>query len=396
MNPQNGSNNNSAFDLSDSSAHSSDANLGKGDNELTQELEGKRTKNVLFGLLFGFLGVLIVAGFFVADPLGLIGSDDDAERDNTEVVATDQSGETEEEDVVTVDPNEPVLEQEWWQEEETKYPVMVEDWTTKSYSEYLSEDALGENGEDGEGNEGEEGTEGEDPSTGNNPDDRNQLYPRDDVPESVESLNEYIAGSTIGSHLESGANALPSEAAGYTSDFSKMVLSDGSLNPMFSAWTKETFNVELQKSITRFINPEFGGWASAQYSSWPRSNDSVLVNRMADMFTADYLTEHEGDPVSSYLPIFADWNNNDYGMGDVLLNPGPRWFGVVQDATLDFNRDSETGKYTAKVVANVKYTAWTQDQSKVEKFGTLTLNVVQPTSQRTHYLVFDQADLNME
>lgn len=175
-----------------------------------------------------------------------------------------------------------------------------------------------------------------------------------------------------------------------------MVLADGSFNPMYSAWTKETFHVELQKSITRFINPEFGGWTGAQYSSWPRSNDSVLVNRMADMFTADYLTENEGKPVSSYLPLFADWNNNDYGLGDTLLNPGPRWYGVLQNATITFDKDEETRAYTAKVVADVKYTAWTKDQSKVERNGTLTLNVVQPKSQRTHYLVFDRADLKME
>lgn len=207
------------------------------------------------------------------------------------------------------------------------------------------------------------------------------------------ALNKAVIDSLYGTEIGTQANTLPSEAAGYTSDKSQEKLPDGTLNPMYSAWTREAYESWLGKATERMINPTFGDWQPAQYSWY--FNDKTpkdVLGPFTDLFTPDLLNKFESDPSSS--PIWADWNKNDYGMKGQLLDSGPRWYGQItsSESTFDYNLEKQT--YTANVKINVQYTAWTQSQQKVQKNGVITLKIAQP-DYGTGFVISD-ANFKME
>lgn len=211
-------------------------------------------------------------------------------------------------------------------------------------------------------------------------------------------LRQSIVETYAGSGLASSSGTLPSEAAGYTSDQSKKMNEDGSLNPAYSFWTSESFVAEVGEYTERLINPVFGGWDLYQYSAYPASQ-FFDVNLLADMFTSDWRIENADKPYSEYVPVMADWTGNDYGMGDVLLESGSRWIGEVTSSTTEFTFNPEEEQYTAVMVANIKYTAWTKDQGKLEKTGTLTLNLVPNLNQLNesgHKVLISSASLKVD
>lgn len=189
-----------------------------------------------------------------------------------------------------------------------------------------------------------------------------------------DEMNQEILKQVSDTSIGTSANTLPSESAGYTSNTELETLPDGSINPDFSYWTLETYSAEVGSYIERLINPTFGGWSSAQYASSP-ANKSLNYDELADMFTSDWLIANADKPYSEYMPVFADWNGNNYGM-DNLLETGPRWYGEVVDSTSEFVFDDEKEQYTVDLTANIKFTAWGKDESKLEKTGTLTLKLV--------------------
>lgn len=180
-------------------------------------------------------------------------------------------------------------------------------------------------------------------------------------------------GSTTS--LGSSANILPSENSGYTSDDSKVEV-DGGLNPYYSYWTAEVFTSEAGEHIERLLNPTFGDWSRVQYSSYPGNKNLEFDSKIKDMFTNNWVNKNKDKKYSEYVPILADWKGNDYGMGDKLLSSGPRWYGEITDSTYDFKFSEDTQQYTVDVKSDVKFIAWSKDQSKLEKTGTLTLTFV--------------------
>lgn len=190
-----------------------------------------------------------------------------------------------------------------------------------------------------------------------------------------EEIKSALVASYAESELFSTSNTLPSEASGYTADANNELLEDGTLNPMYSYWTAESFQVETAEYIERLLNPVFGGWDLYQYSAYPASH-AFDVTTIEDMFTNNWRSANIDKPYAEYIPVFADWGGNDYGMGDVLLTSGTRWFGQVTNSNTNFVYNDEIQQYNVTMTANVKFTAWAKDQSKLEKTGTLTLNLV--------------------
>lgn len=171
------------------------------------------------------------------------------------------------------------------------------------------------------------------------------------------------------------ATLLPSEAAGFTSDVSKEYLDDGTINPDFSYWTAEVYQAEVTSHVERLLNPTYGGWSKFQYPAYP-GNSSFELNTVSDMFTTRYLNENSENPFSDYIPVYADWNGDNYGGENQLLESGPRWYGTLDTVSSDFTYDDATQQYTVKYAADVTFTAWTTDESKLEKKGKLELTFV--------------------
>ena len=171
------------------------------------------------------------------------------------------------------------------------------------------------------------------------------------------------------------ATLLPSESAGFTSDVSKEYLNDGTINPDFSYWTAEVYQAEVTSHVERLLNPTYGGWSKFQYPAYP-GNSSFELNTVSDMFTTRYLNENSENPFSDYIPVYADWNGDNYGGENQLLESGPRWYGTLDTVSSDFTYDDATQQYTVKYAADVTFTAWTTDESKLEKKGKLELTFV--------------------
>lgn len=194
------------------------------------------------------------------------------------------------------------------------------------------------------------------------------------------------------------ANRLPSEAGGYTNDTAKATLADGSPNPMYSYWTAEEYQYETGSYLSRILNPDYGNWRFLQYAS-NHPNKAFNVQAVEDMFTRSYLVANTGKPYGGWVPFYGDWQENDYGMGDRLLTAGPRWYGEVESSRSTFTYNDALKQYTVTLTAQVKYTAWAQDQSKLEKRGTLTLQFVPNkgayATPSPHKVLINQATLKV-
>ena len=201
--------------------------------------------------------------------------------------------------------------------------------------------------------------------------DKNTQQPSEDLRKNI--LASVEQGS-IGGGLYSDSLNLPSESAGFTSDFSKVKLDDGTLNPMFSYWTAERFQVEVGSMVERLLNPIYGGWENYQYPEY-KANSEFDTSLISDLFTSNWSDSNTGKPYHDYVPVFADWGSDNYG-GAYDLTDVSRWFGQITSSTTTFTYDETKLQYTAVYEARVKFTAWTKDQGKVEKMGTLTLNLV--------------------
>lgn len=206
-----------------------------------------------------------------------------------------------------------------------------------------------------------------------------QAWVKDQVnavaPMAGDLLSDVIAAAA-GSDLFAASGVLPSEYDGFTSDDNKEYLEDGTLNPMYSYWTREVLTGEADRAIQLLLNPSFGNWANYQYAQSDVNANFKLENNpgLNQIFTKNFKEAISASPAEK-MPIYADWQKNNYGETS-LLNSGPRWYGEITSSTSDFIYDEETFSYTVEFSGDVKYTAFTSDGGKIERKGTLHLTFV--------------------
>lgn len=205
------------------------------------------------------------------------------------------------------------------------------------------------------------------------------------------ALNTKVANYNLSvPGVASNLQGLPSRSAGFTDDTSKVKLPDGTLNPAYTYWTLEGFNENVNFTLQRFVNPLFGNWSNYQYSSAkPFVNDGqYLPILFSGLYDPAYLKTMEGKTPSQWIPVYADWASNDYGMSDQLLpSPAPRWMGTLDSVQTKFNFDSTTQMYTAHVEAAVTYVAWSQGQQILKKHGKITFDVLPGTPTGNRYML---------
>lgn len=325
------------------------------DQEAEQEedeiLENERKQGRTKKIVFGVLGLIAVCGITVSavvfNPF-----DNDQKVGTGETISqpSDNGGD----DQDTSDDNNADLAEEvddFYLEEGKYFPTEVDEWAKTQYSE-----------------------------------------------EKVAESSEAIINTAKSEEIGQTAMLLPSEEVGYTSNEDQKILDDGTFNPFYSYWTMETFDKEARTAIERLINPTFGGWGVYQYPAY-NANTEYDQRILNDLFTTNFLKKNEGKPYSEYMPIYADWNSDNYGGQNNLLEAGPRWHGDIKDSTTEFVYDDSSNQYVVNYTADVKFTAWGQDQSILEKNGVLTIKFVANANGEgvsSHKVLIDEADLKVE
>lgn len=317
------------------------------DKIINKKRRNEKAKKVSIITGGGILAVAVTAGFLFFSPFG---GDLNFNKDATTAPVTAPDSSSNKTDLKIVEPPQDTTE-DFAKDPSKMYPIPLKDWQTKSYKD-----------------------------------------------QGGDTLKKDVLTTLSGSELNSSGNVLPSEASGFTSDSSKEILEDGSLNVRYSYWTAEVFQSETGGYLERLLNPTFGGWEMYQHNGVGSSGffDTTLIS---DMFTDKWLTENADKPTSEYVPVFADWGHNNYGLSDTLLTSGTRWIGTVTSSNTIFTYDSDKSQYSVDLTAKVKFVAWTKDQSKLEKNGTLTLHLVANADHLNasdHKVLIDSANLKME
>lgn len=297
---------------------------------LNKKADEKNRTPLWIGLGAGAMVIVCVGGFFL-----LGGTSDEVEPEPTKSGNTRPITDKEDDGENFGDRNEDDLY--FWQVEGKEYPVDVEEWAASDITFQLEE------------NDG--------------------ILPE----ETIKKIDKSLWGLDIYSAAQS---SLPLEAAGFTSDDAQMFLEDGTPNPMYSYWTAESFTREAGMSIERLLNPTFGGWSKYQYGSINDPAGMDVEGIFGGMFSNDFIKQNASNSPASYLPIYADWEKNDYGNGKLLSSPAPRWYGQASNVVIDFSYDTKTYQYKADYSADITYVAYDRSGGKLEKTGKLVLTFV--------------------
>lgn len=276
--------------------------------------------------------------------------------------------------------------QEWWQKEDSKFPVDVPKWTTEA--------APTNHQETPERNDDDSDSGKDDDSSGTNSDDAYEELLNDrfgNESDALKKLYEDSEKTYEGEALANAAGQLPSREGGYTDDVDERELEDGSLNPLFSFWTREGFTGEVGVLFNRLTNPVFGDWQSASENGV----DQGAMDTLSDLFTSEWLNNNS--PGS--LPIVTTENAPIKDV-DYLPEGGVRWVGVIDPASESWNfvYDQELKGYSVTYNATVTYSAWKQDKGVVSFDANLELHMVpnslgQNTSSGNKILI-DKASLS--
>lgn len=167
--------------------------------------------------------------------------------------------------------------------------------------------------------------------------------------------------------------------------------SEGEVDDYHVTYTKEDAMAHIGEYMERLINPTFGGWTKYQYAeNNPKQKFDPLIFK--DMFSFEYWRSHEGMWPSEYLPVFADWNNDDYGNPD--LSNITRWHGKIktmETSLQDYNEPTER----IEVTATIEYKSYTNDGATETREGVLNMTLV-PGAHGERKLVISDAHLAMK
>lgn len=211
------------------------------------------------------------------------------------------------------------------------------------------------------------------------------------------AMNQWINKNPQASNtLNSG---FVSESNGFTDNTKNHVLKNGKDNPNYSFLTQENVKYVYASYINRLINPQFGNWSLAQFAeNDPKS--LLSFNEMSDMFTPNWWFHNIKDGKDySNIPVFADWNKDNYGHLKFVHNAQARWYGTLTYQKIS-PASNKNGSFKNIVIKNgVKYKAFLANGSTVTRKGTLNLTLVENNTNLTNpqnRLLISSAKLSMK
>lgn len=229
----------------------------------------------------------------------------------------------------------------WWKESANKYPVTLTQWQKDTFTE-----------------------------------------------ENRQKLFNEISTHYNGSAIDYAARTLPAESTGFTSDVTKELLEDGTLNPMFSYWTKELYIAEVGGMLERIINPTFGNWENDGYNG---RLTQVSYSALEDLFSQRWL---DSNPTSENMPLYVSSSDIEY-----LPEGGSRWIGVIDHITTNFAYDQSIRNYKATLEVDIVYTTWTQSREKITENAQIRLVLVPNqdiySNGSKNHIVIDEAQLEV-
>lgn len=313
----------------------------------------KKNNKKLYAIIAGIIALLALIGgalwLFVFS-----GNDEEVApvEEETSQVAQPEEDEPRSNEVVGTE------NKEFWLEEGEAHPVDTEEWQRVSRNEVLTSEYEEIDGE---------------------------------VSDYISSYYMMMPG------LSSIGQALPSKSSGYTDDISQATTEDGLPNLQYAYWTEETFNYFVGDYIERLINPIYGNWSMYQESGMRAflNEPNYLKGEFKDVYQTEYYNSVVNKPAVEWLPVFADWNGDDYGLADQLLpEANARWMGEANYVNVKFNYNEETSEYeSANVTVDVTYSAWTQDQDVLEKNGVITFDVVKGVGEERYMITNSKLEM---
>lgn len=182
-------------------------------------------------------------------------------------------------------------------------------------------------------------------------DERRELSPGD---EGYEEAQGWIYRDNAESAYRSGyigdiSQNWPSRGMGYTNNPELEQLEDGSLNPWYSYVVAEDVQWFFGHNLQRLLNPVYGGWFY-----WHEAPEEIGLTNFRELFTADWWDENIENGDVSNLPIYADWDNNNYGLDNEVGTYG--WFGEVTDAEVEIT-EGEDGLSVIDATLYIEYSA---------------------------------------
>lgn len=210
------------------------------------------------------------------------------------------------------------------------------------------------------------------------------------------ALRELIETSTTANSIAGYAGNFPSRYEGYTNYVGDERLEDGTHNPMYSFVLREDLLFAFGHHVERLINPVYGNWWI-----WQHGGENATTNiesfLFEDMFTEEWWNENITESDKSNLPVFADWDHNDYGRDD--LWDGIRWVGEVTNNNVTTIQTQNGTSFDIRSQMDILFTAYDDEGETLERTGTLTI-VLTPNYEDdrviNYRLLISEADLVMD
>lgn len=194
------------------------------------------------------------------------------------------------------------------------------------------------------------------------------------------------------------ASMLPSEKNGFTSDTNKLRLEDGTLNPMYSYQTQENVEYAFGNYINRLTNPVFGSWASLPNGIPGGVESEFNPMDFDDMFTSRWWMENTQNGSYRAVPIYADWDGNNWGGVEVDERSNGVFFGEIKSiyATGEPTDDNTGLDIEATVVLD--YVAIDKNKKKVVRPAEMRLKLVPniESDDPYHRALIDDISLTMK
>lgn len=195
-------------------------------------------------------------------------------------------------------------------------------------------------------------------------------------------MREQLVNMYAGDPLFEGVDKLPSEAQGYTFG------GGGGDDPYSVMVTREEFISSVGEYIQRILNPIYGGWNRWQFGG-SEPDQTFDYSYFEDMFSQEYWDKNRGKAPSEFMPIAADWGNDNYGRDD--LSPITRWYGEIVSSNSSFG--GTVTEPQMSVSAKVKFRSLTKSGEMEAKYGTLHLVFRAATHGGRRPVEIAQADL---